>query len=100
MYVTHRIDEEYARNPILVTYRTWRIVVGREAAMYDLARAPKQIGTLIRRSRKRLDGAFASLEAELPADFPQVLHDSVSAGVQHRMRILQAGLDDASGRDA
>ncbi len=35
----------------------------------------------------------ASLEAELPADFPPVLHDSVSAGVQRRMRVLLAGLD-------
>ena len=48
----------------------------------------------------RMDKALVSLEVELPADFPQGLHDSVRAGVQHRMRVLQAGLDDASGRDA
>jgi serine/threonine-protein kinase HipA len=41
----------------------------------------------------RMDGALASLEAELPADFPQTLHDSVSTGVQRRMRVLRAGLD-------
>ncbi len=41
----------------------------------------------------RMDAALASLEAELPADFPQILHDSIGAGVQRRMRILRAGLD-------
>ena len=40
-----------------------------------------------------MDAALASLEAELPADFPQGLHDSIGAGVQRRMRILRAGLD-------
>jgi serine/threonine-protein kinase HipA len=40
----------------------------------------------------RMAGALASLEAELPPDFPQALHDSVSAGVQHRMGGLRAGL--------
>lgn len=40
----------------------------------------------------RMDGALTSLEAELPADFPQALHDSVSAGVRSRMRMLQADL--------
>ena len=41
----------------------------------------------------RMDAALASLEAELPADFPQILHDSIGAGVHRRMRILRAGLD-------
>ena len=40
-----------------------------------------------------MDAALASLEAELPADFSQGLHDSIGAGVQRRMRILRAGLD-------
>lgn len=39
----------------------------------------------------RMDGALASLEAELPVDFPPTLHESVSAGVQRRMRVLRAG---------
>jgi len=39
-----------------------------------------------------MEGALASLEGELPADFPPALHESVSAGVQQRMRVLQAGL--------
>lgn len=49
----------------------------------------------------RMDGALASLEAELPADFPPTLHDSVSAGVQRRMRVLRAGLGQmtATGAD-
>lgn len=40
----------------------------------------------------RMDGALASLEAELPADFPQALHASVSAGIRRRMKVLSAGL--------
>lgn len=40
-----------------------------------------------------MDGALASLEAELSADFPQALHVSVSAGIQRRMRVLRTGLD-------
>lgn len=41
----------------------------------------------------RMEGALASLEGELPADFPPALHESVNAGVQRRMRVLQAGLE-------
>ncbi|MDR6841327.1 type II toxin-antitoxin system HipA family toxin [Pseudoxanthomonas sacheonensis] len=41
----------------------------------------------------RIDDALTSLEAELPADFPQALHESVSGGVQARMRVLLAGLE-------
>lgn len=41
----------------------------------------------------RMDGALASLEAELPENFPQALHDSVSAGIQSRMRVARAGLE-------
>lgn len=40
----------------------------------------------------RMEGALASLEAELPPDFPAVLHDSVRAGVDRRLRVLRAGL--------
>jgi serine/threonine-protein kinase HipA len=39
----------------------------------------------------RIDEALASLEAELPVDFPQALHCSVNAGVQRRLRVLRAG---------
>jgi len=41
----------------------------------------------------RMDSALASLEGELPADFPPALHDSVSAGVERRLRVLRAGLE-------
>lgn len=41
----------------------------------------------------RMEGALASLEGELTADFPPALHESVTAGVQRRMRVLQAGLE-------
>lgn len=41
----------------------------------------------------RMEGALASLDKELPADFPPALHESVSAAVQRRMRVLQAGLN-------
>lgn len=41
----------------------------------------------------RMEGALASLEGELPAGFPPALHESVNAGVQRRMRVLQAGLE-------
>jgi len=42
----------------------------------------------------RMDNALASLEAELPGDFPQELHACVSAGIRRRMRVLteDAGL--------
>ncbi|MFT4198256.1 MAG: type II toxin-antitoxin system HipA family toxin [Pseudoxanthomonas sp.] len=40
----------------------------------------------------RMGHALASLEAELPADFPQELHASVGAGIQRRMEVLSAGL--------
>lgn len=39
-----------------------------------------------------METALASLESELPPDFPPAFHESVSAGVQRRMRVLQAGL--------
>ncbi|MBS0570665.1 MAG: type II toxin-antitoxin system HipA family toxin [Proteobacteria bacterium] len=44
----------------------------------------------------RMDNALGSIEAELPAGFPPELHDSVSAGVRRRMRILRAGLDPSN----
>lgn len=40
----------------------------------------------------RIGDALASIEAELPADFPHALHDSVSAGIQRRMHNLRADL--------
>ncbi len=44
----------------------------------------------------RMDNALDSTEAELPAGFPPDLHDSISAGVRRRMRVLRAGLDPAT----
>ena len=44
----------------------------------------------------RMDNALRSIEAELPADFPAKLYDSVGAGVRRRMQILRAGLDKSA----
>lgn len=38
--------------------------------------------------------ATAALEAELPAGFPQELHESVTKGIRARMRVLESGLSD------
>jgi len=43
-----------------------------------------------------MSSAIAALEAELPADFPQQLHESVKNGIQGRMRVLEAGILIAS----
>lgn len=40
----------------------------------------------------RMDQTLETLEAELPADFPQQLHMSISGGIQQRMRVLRTGL--------
>lgn len=39
-----------------------------------------------------MNEAIAALETALPADFPQELHEAVKAGIQSRMRVLEAGL--------
>lgn len=39
----------------------------------------------------RIDGALVAVEADLPSDFPQYLHDAVKAGIQSRRRLLDAG---------
>lgn len=41
----------------------------------------------------RMESALTSLESELPGGFPSVLHESVSAGVGRRMRVLRASLE-------
>lgn len=38
----------------------------------------------------RAPAALAALEADLPADFPQHLHESVKAGIAARLRLLEA----------
>lgn len=52
--------------------------------------------TLVRKAiediAERMPSALTSLENALPADFPQALPASVRAGVERRMRVLQAGL--------
>jgi len=50
------------------------------------------VSSAIENIASRMDKAAAALEAELPAGFPQELHVSVSAGIQKRMRVLQAYL--------
>lgn len=55
--------------------------------------SPSLVGNAVEVIASRMEGALASLEGELPADFPLGLHESVSAGVQRRMRVLQAGLE-------
>lgn len=54
--------------------------------------SPSLVRKAIEDVADRMEGALASLERELPMDFPSELHDSVSAGARHRMRVLQAGL--------
>lgn len=44
----------------------------------------------------RMDNALVSIEADLPANFPPNMHDSVSAGVRRRMQILRVGLDQST----
>ncbi|MCW5620374.1 MAG: type II toxin-antitoxin system HipA family toxin [Burkholderiales bacterium] len=39
-----------------------------------------------------MNAAIAALETELPAGFPQELHESVKAGIQDRMRVLDTGI--------
>lgn len=59
-YVPRRINRKYAPSPILRVYGVWRIIAG----MSDLARTPKQIGTLIRRARKKLGWSQTELGAK------------------------------------
>lgn len=51
---------------------------------------PSLVTSAIEGVAERIDGALASLEAELPMDFPPALHETVSAGVKRRMRVLLA----------
>lgn len=55
--------------------------------------SPSLVRNAVEDIAARIEGALASLEGELPADFPPALHESVSAGVQRRMRVLQTGLE-------
>lgn len=41
---------------------------------------------------ERMDDALATLEGELPADFPLALHESIDRGVRRRMQTLRVGL--------
>ena len=54
--------------------------------------------TLVRKAIEdiafRIDGAVAALETELPLGFPQELHETVKAGIQTRMRLLELGWHD------
>lgn len=55
--------------------------------------SPSLVRSAVEDIAARMEGALATLEGELPADFPPALHQSVSAGVERRMRILRAGLE-------
>lgn len=55
--------------------------------------SPSLVRNAVEDIAARMKDALVSLEGELPADFPPALHESVSAGVQSRMRVLQAGLE-------
>lgn len=55
--------------------------------------SPSLVRNAVEDIAAHMEGALASLENELPADFPPALHESVSAGVQRRMRVLQTGLE-------
>lgn len=55
--------------------------------------SPSLVRSAVEDIAARMEGALASLEGELPEDFPPALHESVDVGVRRRMRILRAGLE-------
>lgn len=55
--------------------------------------SPSLVRKAVEDIASRMESALVSLESELPADFPPALHESVSAGAGHRMRLLRAGLE-------
>jgi serine/threonine-protein kinase HipA len=55
--------------------------------------SPSLVRSAIDDIAARMESALASLEGELPEGFPPALHESVSAGVQRRIRVLRAGLE-------
>lgn len=54
--------------------------------------SPSLVRSALEDIAARMEGALATLESGLPADFPPALHESVSSGVKRRMRMLQAGI--------
>lgn len=60
--------------------------------------SPSLVRSAVEGIAARMAGALASLEGELPGDFPPALHESVSAGVQRRVRVLEAGLETWPGK--
>ncbi len=54
------------------------------------------VRTAIEDVAARMNGAIAALEKELPAGFPQELHESIKAGIQGRLRMLETGPDSQS----
>jgi serine/threonine-protein kinase HipA len=55
--------------------------------------SPSLVRKAVEDIASRMEPALTSLESELPAEFPLVLHESVSAGVGRRLRVLRAGLE-------
>ena len=51
------------------------------------------VRNVVEETAAHMECCSMSLEAELPADFPTRLHDSVKAGIQRRMKVLMAGLE-------
>jgi len=55
--------------------------------------SPSLVRKAVEDIASRMESSLTSLESELPADFPPALHESVSIGVERRMRVLRAGLE-------
>lgn len=61
----------------------------------DRAGLPKAlVRTALEDIAARMDGAITTVEAGLPAGFPEAIHAAVKDGMIARMRVLEAGLRD------
>lgn len=88
-YRKERINNKYALNPILTSYRIWRIYTD----MNGLARDPKQIGNVIRRVRKRqgLSQAMLGRKAGLRQESISLLENgNAAAKIQTILAVLSA----------
>lgn len=67
----------------------------------EATRLPRSlVRTAIEDVAARMNGAMVALEEELPATFPQALHESVRTGVRTRLRLLEADLRDQASASA
>ncbi|MDW2982850.1 type II toxin-antitoxin system HipA family toxin [Rhodanobacter sp. KK11] len=93
----HEIERKRMKLAMSVgTQRHYRIDEVQIRHFFQTGEAARLSPTLLKRAIEdiahRMDKALAALEADLPADFPQPLHASISQGARQRLRVLQAGL--------